>query len=93
MLLSTLILLPLAAAGPLARRSEPAPLLTREVDADMADKYIVKFKEGSAMSIVQDALNNVAERTHIFEGVFQGFAAKLDAATLELMRFLPDVST
>jgi transcription antitermination factor NusG len=93
MRLSPLILLPLAAAGPVARRSEPAPLITREVDADMADKYIVKFKEGSAMSVVQDALKNVAESTHVYDGIFQGFAAKLDSVTLELLRFLPDVST
>lgn len=87
-------LLPLATATPTAKRATPAPLLTRDVQqAHMADKYIVKFKEGSPMSIVQEALKHVSgDAAHQFEHVFQGFAAKMDKTTVDLLRYLPDVS-
>ena len=91
---TVLTLLPLAVASPVAQRSEPAPLITRStVEPHNADRYIVKFKEGSAMSIVQDALQHVSvEATHHFQHIFQGFAAKLDSKSVELLRLLPDVS-
>lgn len=89
-----LALLPLATATPAAKRATPAPLLTRDVQqTHMADKYIVKFKDGSPMSIVQNALKHVTgDATHQFEHIFQGFAAKLDKQTVDILRYLPDVS-
>lgn len=91
---STLLgLLPLTVASPVAQRSEPAPLYTRDAaERHNADKYIVKFKEGSVATVVQDALAHVsAHATHHFQHVFQGFAAKLDSRSVEMLRLLPDV--
>lgn len=88
-----LALLPLAVASPVVQRSEPAPLYTRDAPSHLSDHYIVKFKKGSVMSKVQDALQQVtAEPSHRFEHIFQGFAGKIDKNTVELLRFLPDVN-
>ncbi|XWW98195.1 hypothetical protein V2A60_006192 [Cordyceps javanica] len=91
---STLLaVLPLAAASPVAQRSEPAPLYTRaSVEAQNSDRYIVKFKEGSVAASVQGALARISvDATHHFQNVFQGFAAKLDSNAVEMLRLLPDV--
>ncbi len=85
-------LLPLASASPILPGTEPAPLYTRDVSPDMADRYIVKFKDGSAMSTVQEAMKNIADSTHTFENIFKGFAAKLNKPAVERLRMLPDVS-
>lgn len=85
-------LLPLVAASPASKRSEPAPLYARDVAAHDAGKYIVKFKQGSPMAKIQDALSNLGvDPTHRFENTFQGFAAKMDPKAVEFLRFLPDV--
>ncbi|OAA80472.1 oryzin precursor [Akanthomyces lecanii RCEF 1005] len=91
-----LSILPLAAAVPTAKRSEPAPLLTpRGVSAEslVADQYMVKFKEGSALAAVEDAMKALPDVAggEIFSEVFKGFAGHFDAATLGLIRDHPDV--
>lgn len=97
MRLSTLLaILPLATASP-TKRSEPAPLLIpRGVDAEnlVADHYIVKFKEDSALSSIESAIQNLptTEASNVFTSVFKGFSGNLNAATLELIRAHPDVS-
>lgn len=91
-----LTILPLAAAGPTPKRSEPAPLLIpRGVAAEslVADQYVVKFKEGSPLAAVEEAMKLLpTEASDIFSEVFNGFAGHLDSATLELIRGHPDVS-
>ncbi|CAH0055413.1 unnamed protein product [Clonostachys solani] len=91
-LLALLALLPLTLATP-PRRTEPAPLFTHQ-NADLAgpDKYIVKFKDGTAQEAVEETLeimNQFTEYTYL-EG-FKGFAGTLDAAALENWRAHPDV--
>lgn len=75
-----------------------APLYTPEqIDSIIADKYIIKLKNESnfltlARSGRNDRLNNAFEKAdHVYDGVFKGFAAKLDAVTLKLFREHPDV--
>lgn len=98
MRVSTLVAaLPLAAAGPLGQRSEPAPLLVpRGVEAEqlVADDYIVKFREGSAMSAVQEAVKMVpGHNGQVFENIFKGFSGKMNSKIVELLRNHPDVSS
>lgn len=97
MRLSVLLsLLPLALAGPTGKRSEPAPILApRGNAADMIDdKYIVKFKEGSPLSILEDAFKMLddGKPENVFEGLFSGFSGKFSKLTLEALRNHPDVS-
>lgn len=88
-----LTLLPLVAASPAAKRTEPAPLYARDVAAHDAGKYIVKFKQRSPIAKIQDALSRIGvDPTHRFEHAFQGFAAKMDPKAVEILRFMPDVS-
>lgn len=84
--------LPLAYASPLAQRSEPAPLYRRSAGG-IVDKYIIKFREGSPMSLVHDAMKAIPKSNigHTLENVFQGFTARLDAPMVEALRMLPDV--
>ena len=88
-----LSLLPLALAAP-ARRGEPAPLLApRGAQQLISDKYIVKFKAGTATNSVDEAIRTLSEDADFKYGkVFQGFAGKIDAAALESLRSHPDVS-
>lgn len=96
---STLLsLLPLVAASPAAERTEPAPLYLHEGEQAIArrgvdDKFIVKFKSGSPMDMVQQAVDRIGsdDRSHRFDGDFLGFAARIDRPTVELFRWLPDV--
>lgn len=84
-------LVSLASASPLAKRAEPAPLHARGTNL-IADDYIVKFKEGSALSLLEDALKHLPHQpNHKFESVFKGFSSKLDAASLAFFRNHPDV--
>lgn len=79
----------------LAKRSEPAPLLTPRTHVDnlIAGKYIVKFVEGSELASLEDhfGILNVAPQ-HVFRNTFQGFAAQLTEAALEALQDHPDVS-
>lgn len=96
MRLSVLLsILPLAAAVPTAKRSEPAPLLIpRGVGANslIAGEYLVKFKEGSALAAVEEAMKQLPNGSgEIFSEVFKGFSGQFDDATLSLLRDHPDV--
>lgn len=91
---SALPLLPLVSAAPWAtKRSEPAPLHLRgEKASAIAGKYIVKFKDNSAMSIVQDAMKIFPEDAeHVFDQALKGFVSSLDEATVAALREHPDV--
>lgn len=91
MRVSTIIAtLPLALAAP-AARSEPAPLQMRA--NGIAGKYIVRLKDNSHASAVSSVLSVLnTEPEHIFQNVFNGFAATLDPKTLHDLRNHPDVS-
>jgi hypothetical protein len=58
------------------------------------DKYIVKFKEGSPLSILEDAFKMLddGKPENVFEGLFSGFSGKFSKLTLEALRNHPDVS-
>ncbi|KAK8146377.1 subtilisin-like serine protease [Beauveria asiatica] len=97
MRLSFLIsLLPLVAASPAGERAEPAPVLpARGENKDMiADKYIVKFKDGSSLALLEEAVELLDEKptTVYSEGVFIGFAGKMSGLALEAIRHHPDAS-
>lgn len=91
-----LSLLPLVAASPAGKRAEPAPVLSaRGENKDViADKYIVKFKEGSSLARLEEAFELLDEKpaTVYSEGVFLGFAGKMSGLALEAIRNHPDVS-
>lgn len=88
-------LLPMAMATPQAKRSEPAPLTVPKAEASslLADQYIVKFKDETALAAVEDAVSSILSGTpdHVFSTLFQGFSATLDEATLKALRDHPDV--
>lgn len=93
MRLQTLLaILPVAFAAPALKRDEPAPLIIpRDADALIADKYIVKLKDGP--SILDDAMSALSiDAKHVYSNVFNGFAATLDKKALENLRNHPDVS-
>ncbi|KAM3441904.1 hypothetical protein MY4824_001318 [Beauveria thailandica] len=88
-------LLPLVAASPAGERAEPALVLpARGENKDMiADKYIVKFKDGSSLALLEEAFGLLDEKpaTVYSEGVFIGFAGKMSGLALEAIRHHPDV--
>uniref|UniRef100_UPI00387FB270 Proteinase K n=2 Tax=Parengyodontium album TaxID=37998 RepID=UPI00387FB270 len=93
MRLSVLLsLLPLALGAPaVEQRSEAAPLI--EARGEMvANKYIVKFKEGSALSALDAAMEKISGKPdHVYKNVFSGFAATLDENMVRVLRAHPDV--
>ena len=94
MRLSVLLALLPAVLGAPTKRSEPAPLLVPRGDANtlIADKYIVKFKDDSSLSILESAVSILSEAPeHVYENTIRGFSATLDAETLEALRDHPDV--
>ncbi|ATY66204.1 oryzin precursor [Cordyceps militaris] len=96
MRLSVLVsLLPLVAAGPTRKRAEPAPILAARGDTKdiVADKYIVKFKEGSALADVEEAFKMLDdEPANVYsDGVFTGFAGMMKETNLEAIRQHPEV--
>lgn len=90
-----LAILPVVLGAPAVnKRDEPAPLhVPRDVDALIADKYIVKFKDFSALSALEDGLKILSEDPeHVFKASFRGFSGTLDKKQLEALRDHPDVS-
>lgn len=89
-----LAVLPFALGAPaVEQRSEPAPLLEARGEL-VANKYIVKLKEGSALSNLENTMSKLTGGPDaVFKNVFKGFAATLDAKMLDLLRSHPDVST
>jgi len=88
-----LAILPMVLAAPQAKRSEPAPLLTPKSDDLVANKYIVKFKDETALAAVDDAITSILSTAPdaVYSSLFQGFAAELDEETLKALRDHPDV--
>lgn len=91
-------LLPLALANPMVERSEPAPLYLHEAETDLvarggSDKFTIKFKAGSPLSILDTALSRIGggEVIHRFQNKLVGFTARLDRPTVEILRLLPGV--
>lgn len=89
-----LAILPAVLAAPAAKRDAPAPLIVgRDADALIANKYIVKFKDASALSSLEDSLSILSETPdHVFNSAFRGFSGTLDEETLNALRDHPDVS-
>ncbi|PHH88911.1 hypothetical protein CDD83_6891 [Cordyceps sp. RAO-2017] len=89
-----LTLLPLALAGPsvVRKRSEPAPLITPRDAEVIPEKYIVKFKHDSKMSVLDEAINDLADDAdHIYHHAFKGFATSLNEEALKNLRDHPEV--
>ncbi|OAA63041.1 oryzin precursor [Cordyceps fumosorosea ARSEF 2679] len=97
MRLSTFVsLLPLVAGAPATRkRAEPAPILEHRGEPKelVADKYIVKFRQGSAMKEVKRTVKLLREDpSQVFsDGIFTGFAGQIHSDGLEAIRQHPDV--
>lgn len=91
MRLATLLsLLPLVAAAP-SRRDGLAPLNEGTYEI-IPDQYIVKFREGSSLAAVDDALETLGHAALArFHLVMEGFSAKMTADELNRMRQHPDV--
>lgn len=90
-----LSVLPVVLAYPSIRRDEPAPLLvSRNANAAVPNKYIVKLKDASTDSILDDALSILPkDPDHVFSTAFKGFSATLDKAALAAIRNQPNVSS
>lgn len=87
-----LAILPFALGAPAAERSDLAPII-RAKGKVVADKYIVKLKEGSHLAALDDTISKIAGGAHArYEHLFKGFAGTIDAKTLETLRAHPDVS-
>ncbi|KAJ6782256.1 hypothetical protein PWT90_04165 [Aphanocladium album] len=87
------VALPLAAAGPIIAS---APLHTRDsTPAHMLDRYIVKFRAGSAGDTIDAAalqhITGQAPYRRFQNAFFSGFAAQLTPEAVTALRLLPDV--
>lgn len=76
----------------------PAPLhASADVDALIANQYIVKFTDRSSLSGLsrtglEEALSSFsAKADRIYHGYFNGFAGNLNSSTLKLLREHPEV--
>lgn len=87
-----LAILPAVLAAP-ANRSVPAPLVRLSERADVvANKYIVKFKDNSALASLDSALSTISVAPeYTFEHVFRGFSGELSQEALDALRNHPDV--
>ncbi|CAG9975630.1 unnamed protein product [Clonostachys byssicola] len=87
-----LAILPAVLAAP-ATRSVPAPLVRLSERADVvANKYIVKFKDNSALASLDSALSTISvAHEYTFEHVFKGFSGELSQEALDALRSHPDV--
>ncbi|RDA85360.1 putative subtilisin-like protease [Ophiocordyceps camponoti-leonardi (nom. inval.)] len=88
-----LALLPAIAAAPATKRSEPAPLLkplgARKL---IANKYIVKLKDGMAFASADEAVVALSkDADHVYNHAFHGFAAHLSDEDLDKLRDHPEV--
>lgn len=88
-----LALLPAALAAPF---NEPpslvkrAPLIQARGGKVVPGKYIVKFRDGYADSILTTAAGK-HKASHVYKSAFKGFAGAFSAASLEEIRKLPEV--
>jgi len=70
-----------------------APLLTaRSSSKAIPGKYIVKFKDNSPDGVLTTSTFSKLKADHVYSSPgFKGFAASLDAASLDKIRSLPEV--
>jgi hypothetical protein len=91
-----LALLPLALAAPAVEKR--APVITPRDANLIPGKYIVKLKDGASAATVDTVLGKLSSKhgrhaKHEYKaGSFKGFAAELDAASLDTLTALSDVS-
>lgn len=87
-----LALVPIVLGAP-TKRDEPAPLhVPRDVDNLIKDTYIVKYKDISAFSAVEEGVKQlVGKPDRVFKGAFKGFSGKINAKTLKSLRNDPSV--
>lgn len=93
---STLCLASLSAvalAGPVGRRSSPAPLI-RSRNADLIDdKYIVVMNKDVSTSAVDETISIYSSNADsVYNSTIRGFAGALDDAAIEELRNNPGVS-
>ncbi|KAG6140295.1 Cuticle-degrading protease [Claviceps purpurea] len=88
-----LALLPAILAAPaLETRGQPAPLLAPQGLDIVADKYIVKFKDGIASLAVDETLGTLqAKADFVYKHAFNGFAGNLTKDELKTLRDHTDV--
>ncbi|KAK2612248.1 hypothetical protein QQS21_001674 [Conoideocrella luteorostrata] len=81
-------LLPAVLAGPIAQRSEPAPLLVPEdVNHVIPDRYIVTLRDEVGVQAVEDLATSMsADADHVYDEVFKGFAGTFNETTLSALR-------
>lgn len=102
MRLFTLLVAVPVVPGAILQRREPAPLLLpNPVDfrtggsGGLIDgQYIVKFKDGIIGDTIKDFFKSFGSLapSYVFDGLFSGFAAPIDAFTLQALRFAQIVS-
>jgi hypothetical protein len=77
----------------LAHLALAAPSSLHQVREQVASKYIVKLKDSPEISTFDDILSSLSVKVeNTYEGIFNGFAATLDASALEKLRGHPSVS-
>ncbi|KAG6296147.1 Cuticle-degrading protease [Claviceps purpurea] len=88
-----LALLPAILAAPAVEtRGQPAPLLAPQGLDIVADKYIVKFKDGISSLAVDETLSVLqAKADFVYKHAFNGFAGHLTKDELKTLRDRPDV--
>ncbi|KAG6019178.1 Cuticle-degrading protease [Claviceps citrina] len=80
------------AAPAVETRDEPAPLLTPRGVNVLADRYIVKLKDGTGSLAVDKTLSVVeAKADFVYKEAFNGFAGHLTQAEVKTLRSRPDV--
>lgn len=91
-----LALLPAALAAPTAEPIQKrAPIIAARAGQVVPDKYLIKLREGASDDALEAAISKLgkSKADHIYRGKkFRGFAGKLEAALLDEIRLLPEVS-
>ncbi|KAG5925476.1 Cuticle-degrading protease [Claviceps africana] len=88
-----LVLVPAILAAPaLETRDGLAPLLTPLAANVVADRYIVKFRDGMTSLVVDETMHTLNSKADfVYKNAFNGFAGRLTPAELETIRKRPDV--
>lgn len=84
--------LALAVPAPVTKR---APVLQPRGGQIIPGKYIVKLQDDVADGTLDTVMSKLGSNRadHIYKGRFKGFASKIDAAVLDILRNIPEVST
>ncbi|OAA73034.1 serine protease prots [Akanthomyces lecanii RCEF 1005] len=92
-MLRLLFVVPLILASPTTKSAQPAPLLISPANSQLAvDRYIVKLKGTSSLSVMEDLLSSIGSKMrHKYDNVFKGFAANLNDTMLNSVRGHIDV--